>query len=181
MIGRKARKRMRHILTFSLVTLLLNSLFPVHTTQAVSGLTQKALEKYAFSIKPATQLPVVGTRVTVSPKAWPEPAPIVSQKPVKVGKRMTVRATAYSSTVDQTDADPFTTASGQKVRSGIIAMNGLKFGTKVRIPQYYGNKVFVVQDRMARRWGMSRIDIWMPTRADAIQWGIRTVTIEIVS
>ena len=180
MIGRKARKRMRHILTFSLVTLLLNSMFPIRSSQAATGFTTSPLSQHIVMLKSGAQLPIVRDRIVVTPTKPSWSQPIRSTTPV-TGKTMTVKATAYSSTVDQTDADPFTTASGQKVRSGIIAMNGLKFGTKVRIPQYYGDKVFVIQDRMAKRWGMSRIDIWMPTRADAIQWGIRTVTIEIVS
>lgn len=157
-------------------------MFPIRSAQAVTGFTPSALSTHVVMLKSGAQLPIVGTRtVRAATPSWKQQSVTTGSSKVTVGKRMTVRATAYSSTVDQTDADPFTTASGQKVRSGIIAMNGLKFGTKVRIPQYYGDKVFVIQDRMAKRWGMSRIDIWMPTRADAIQWGIRTVTIEIVS
>lgn len=90
-----------------------------------------------------------------------------------------VQATAYSSTVDQCDADPFTTASGQHVRDGIIATNFLPFGTQVRIPDHYGDKVFEVQDRMNRRY-WTRVDIWMPTRSEAIQFGVRTVKIEVL-
>jgi 3D (Asp-Asp-Asp) domain-containing protein len=88
--------------------------------------------------------------------------------------------TAYSSTRDQTDGDPFTTASGAKVKDGIIAMNGVPFGTKIRIPEKYGDKVFVVQDRMAARHGSYRADIWMKTRTEAKQWGVRRVKVEFV-
>ena len=51
-----------------------------------------------------------------------------------------VVATAYSSTPDQTDSTPFTTASGTQVRDGIIAANfyigrgGEPFWTPVKIP-----------------------------------------------
>lgn len=90
-----------------------------------------------------------------------------------------VSATAYSSTVDQCDASPFITASGQHVRDGIIATNFLPFGTRVKIPELYGDKVFEVQDRMNRRY-QTRIDIWMPTRGEAIQFGVRRVKIEVL-
>ena len=39
----------------------------------------------------------------------------------------------YSSTVDQCDSDPFTTASGQRARDGIVANNCLPFGKEVAI------------------------------------------------
>lgn len=90
-----------------------------------------------------------------------------------------VSATAYSSTVDQCDSTPFITASGQSVRDGIIATNFLPFGTKVRIPEFYGDKVFEVQDRMNARYYM-RIDIWMPSRGQALQFGLRQVKIEVL-
>ena len=51
--------------------------------------------------------------------------------------------TAYSSTPDQTDATPFITANGTTVHDGIIAANWLKFGTRVRIPDMFGDKVFI--------------------------------------
>lgn len=93
---------------------------------------------------------------------------------------MTVRASAYTSTVAECDSDPFTTASGAKVKDGIIAMNGIPFGTKIRI-RGQGDKIYVVQDRMNAKWGNHRIDIWMPDRHQALEWGVRTVTIDIVS
>ena len=105
---------------------------------------------------------------------------IIADKPAPEAKRtMQVPVTAYSSTPDQTHGDPFITASGSRVRDGIIAANFRPIGTKVRFPDYYGNKVFVVEDRMnARYW--QRADIWMETRDEAKQWGIRYTTIEIL-
>lgn len=98
---------------------------------------------------------------------------------IKVVKTYTVRATGYSSTPDQTDDTPFITASGSTVRDGIVAANFLPFGTKVRIPDVYGDKVFVVEDRMNRRYWMN-IDIWFPERGLALQFGSQNVLIEIV-
>ena len=90
-----------------------------------------------------------------------------------------VFATAYSSTPDQTDGSPFVTASGTRVRDGIIATNFLPLGTKIKIPEIYGDKVFVVEDRMNRRY-WQKIDIWFPTRSGALDFGIQKVKIQLV-
>ncbi|MFA4880706.1 MAG: hypothetical protein WC650_03735 [Candidatus Doudnabacteria bacterium] len=90
-----------------------------------------------------------------------------------------VSATAYSSTVDQCDSTPFITASGQYVRDGIIATNFLPFGTKVKVPELYGDKVFEVQDRMNARYS-TRVDFWMPSRGEAIKFGLKQIKIEVL-
>lgn len=95
-----------------------------------------------------------------------------------------VVATAYSSTPDQTDSDPCTTANGFNVckhnRENVIAANYLAFGTRVRLPELYGDRVFVVQDRMNARYGNGRIDLWMKTRGAAKQFGVKRTTLEVV-
>jgi len=90
-----------------------------------------------------------------------------------------VTMTAYSSTPDQTDDSPFIMANGKRVYDGAVAANFLPFGTKVRFPELYGDKVFVVEDRMHRRFD-DRMDIWMETRREAINFGIREVTVEVL-
>ncbi len=87
--------------------------------------------------------------------------------------------TAYSSTVDQTNSEPFITASGAWVRDGIIAANFLSFGTKVRIPEIFGDKIFVVKDRMHSR-NSHKIDVWFPSREEALLFGVRNAYIEIL-
>ena len=79
--------------------------------------------------------------------------------------------TAYSSTPDQTDSTPFTTASGTRTRDGVIAANFLAFGTKVQIPEIFGDKIFTVEDRMAKKHN-DKIDIWFPERRLAKRFGI---------
>lgn len=98
---------------------------------------------------------------------------------LRVVKTYEVRATGYSSTPDQTDDSPFITASGTYVRDGIIATNILPFGTKVRIPDLYGDKIFIVEDRMNKRYWMN-IDIWFPDRNTALIFGSKNVIIEVV-
>lgn len=88
--------------------------------------------------------------------------------------------TAYSSTPDQTDGDPFTAASGRRVYDGMIAANWLPFGTKVKIPELFGDKIFTVDDRMNARYGFGRMDIWMEGERKTINsFGVKRTTIEI--
>lgn len=103
-------------------------------------------------------------------------------KTIKPSKPTTyvVPATAYSSTADQTDASPFITASGTHVRDGVAAANFLPIGTVFRIPELYGDKTFVIEDRMNARYTY-RLDIWFASREAAKQFGVRTIKIEIVS
>lgn len=89
-----------------------------------------------------------------------------------------VPVTAYSSTPDQTDSTPFITASGTHVRDGVFAANFLPIGTRVKIPEVYGDKIFIVEDRMNARYRVHG-DIWMETRQEAKTWGIKYVTLEV--
>ncbi len=75
--------------------------------------------------------------------------------------------TAYSSRPEETDDTPFITASGQRVRDGIVATNELSIGTKIIIE---GVGEFEVQDRTNRRYDY-RIDIWMSSTEDALNFG----------
>jgi len=95
-----------------------------------------------------------------------------------VVKTIKTIVTAYSSTPDQTDDTPFITASGKHVANGVIAYNKLPFGTKVRIPELYGNKIFTVWDRMHQR--MKHFDIWFADTQEAKNFGAKITTIEVV-
>ncbi|MFH0906667.1 MAG: hypothetical protein V1829_00210 [bacterium] len=97
----------------------------------------------------------------------------------KVASTQSVLVTAYSSTPDQTDSTPFITASGTRVHDGTLACNFLKFGTRVRFPELYGDKIFVVEDRMALK-NSHKMDIWFSTRWEAIQFGARIVKVEVL-
>ena len=98
-------------------------------------------------------------------------------------KTMYVYATAYNSLENQTDSSPCVTANGYNLcESDIedtIAANFLPFGTKIRIPDYFGDRVFVVRDRMNVRYE-NRIDVWMKEYIDARKFGKRYLKIEIL-
>lgn len=95
-------------------------------------------------------------------------------------KRVLAVITAYTSTVDQCDDDPFIAASGKHVYDGMIAANWLPFGTKIKIPSLYGDKIFTVDDRMNARYGYGRMDVWLDTsRTEARKFGVKRVEIEV--
>lgn len=98
----------------------------------------------------------------------------------EVLKTIKMVITAYSSTPDQTDDTPNITASGKHVIDGIIANNMLPFGTKIRIPELYGDKIFVVEDRMHRRKGLFHADIWFETYEEAKNFGAKITEIEVL-
>lgn len=102
----------------------------------------------------------------------------VDRAKIHEGALIRVLAFAYSSAVSQTDADPFTTASGKQVASGTIAANFLPFNTRVRI----GTTMYTVHDRMNDRYNDKFvIDVWQTTHDEALEWGARFVEMEIVS
>jgi 3D (Asp-Asp-Asp) domain-containing protein len=98
----------------------------------------------------------------------------------RVVKKLPVVVTAYSSTPSQTDDSPFVTASGSYVRDGVIANNYLPFGTRVRIPEIYGDKVFVVEDRMNYKKGNYHVDVWFSDYWQALGFGVKRTTIEVL-
>jgi 3D (Asp-Asp-Asp) domain-containing protein len=91
--------------------------------------------------------------------------------------------TAYNSDVSQCDASPCITANGFNVcKHGIedtVAVNFLPFGTKIRIPDLFGDRIFTVRDRMNSRF-QKTIDIWMKDRTKAIKFGVKIAKIEVI-
>lgn len=91
---------------------------------------------------------------------------------------------AYNSEVGQCDDSPCITANGFNVckhdTEDTIAMNGIKLGTKIRIPELFGERVFEVRDRMNERYGSNRADIWMKSKKDAKQFGMQLARVEIL-
>jgi 3D (Asp-Asp-Asp) domain-containing protein len=100
-----------------------------------------------------------------------------------IKKELIVTATAYSSTVAQTDSSPCTTANGYNVckanQEDVIAANFLPFGTKVKFPDVYGDKIFTVQDRMHPRFN-KRVDLWMKTTDKARKFGVKKIKMHVV-
>ncbi|MFH1575772.1 MAG: hypothetical protein ABIB55_02395, partial [Candidatus Nealsonbacteria bacterium] len=98
----------------------------------------------------------------------------------KVARTIRVIITAYSSTPEETDDTPFITASNTTVKDGVVANNLLPFGTKIRIPELYGDKIFTVEDRMNRKKGYYHFDIWFPSKQEAKEFGAKLTHIEVL-
>jgi len=103
---------------------------------------------------------------------------------VEQGSRVTVKvvATGYSSSIWECDDTPFTTASNTRTRNGILALSRDLISRYTEdAPFSYGDQVhvsgvgsFLLEDTMNKRW-RNRLDIWFPSKADALQFGIREV------
>ena len=102
-----------------------------------------------------------------------------SPKPRELASKFLVYVTAYSSSEDETDSTPHVTASGTRTRDGVIASNLFPIGTQLKIPELFGDKVFVVEDRMHERF-TDRLDVWMPSKWRAWTFGKRLAEVEIV-
>lgn len=95
-----------------------------------------------------------------------------------------ITVTAYNSLPWQTDDTPCITASGMDIcernAEDIIATNFayLPYGTRVKLPDLYDDRIFRVEDRMNKRY-YRRADIWMKEYADAKAFGKRWTRMEI--
>ena len=166
-----------------LVKTIMNIIKTIKNSSILRGESPIAKSIFAVAIIALCLLGIVMPNATNADFASPANATYVvkyagyTQKAVKT---ISVVITAYSSTPDQTDDTPFVTASGKCVGDGIIANNMLPFGTRVRIPELYGDKVFTVQDRMASYKSNYHIDIWFPDRPSAVKFGVKTAKIEVL-
>lgn len=111
---------------------------------------------------------------------------IATSTPKKVDKVLresTHTMTAYNSEVGQTDNSPCITANGFDVcKHGIedtIAANFLPLGAKVKIPELFGEKIFIVRDRMNKKHP-NRVDVWMKDKHDAIHFGVKVAKIQVL-
>ena len=112
----------------------------------------------------------------------------------------TVLATAYSSDPRQTDDTPCTPAMGgfnlcenfeKYGTEDAIANNCLRLGTVVKFPEMFGDREFVVRDRMNSRYDCHRIDFWIASvtpetqeiiqeaKAEARAFGLKRINMEV--
>ncbi|MDP3052577.1 MAG: hypothetical protein Q8N22_01315 [bacterium] len=135
-----------------------------------------------FNLAPSLFLPNLALKEMISKNLVKPDSTIEAQAtsiPQIDPKINVIIITAYSSTPEQTDSTPFITASGSLVEDGIVACNFLAFNTRIRLPELYGDKIFTVKDRMAKK-NSHKIDIWFPTTEQAKQFGVQKTRIEII-
>ena len=91
------------------------------------------------------------------------------------GRRMKVIATGYAAGSGGAD---HTTATGAEAKRGVIAVDPkvIPLGTRVYVPGYG----YAVAADTGGSISGNRVDLCFDTRAEAIEWGRRTVTITIV-
>ena len=158
-------------------------------------ITNDSIIKDADIDKEASKLasPVENRPSASGPALTPNPASPAAVRPGdktpaappanKVLKTSVHVITAYNSEAAQTDDDPCTTANGFNVckhgQEDTIAANFLKFGTKVQIPELFGDRVFVVRDRMNKKHP-DRVDVWMKEKHAAIHFGVKTAKIQVI-
>ena len=138
--------------------------------------TPQIVEQGLITIQENTLLSITSPLVIQRPQAK-----IIKKTEPKVAERIKMIITAYSSTPDQTDSTPFITASNTWVRKGIVANNFFPFGTRIRIPEYFGDKIFVIEDRMSWRKSNEHVDVWFSSRQQALNFGITKAYVEILA
>lgn len=133
-----------------------------------SIIKSETMDLEAANLKTATSTPVA----TSTP-----------EKVEKVVKTSTHTITAYNSEAAQTDSSPCITANGFNVcKHGIedtVAANFLPMGTKIKIPDLFGDRIFIVRDRMNKKHP-NRVDVWMKERPAAIKFGVKVAKIQVV-
>lgn len=170
------------MLSFLLITALLSGVITIPSVAAVTA-PKPVLADYV-DIEPAG--PDLDIDLIQGISLVQVSNPHASENKVIITRRMNVTTTAYSSTPDQTDDTPFIAANGKQVHWGMVASNFLPFGTVVKFPKLYGERLFVVGDRMNERYnpwvsGEYRVDIWQESREEAKNFGLkRGVLMEIV-
>jgi len=159
------------ILIFAGVLIGILPIFEPEAESAEANLVEAEIKEIPQALEKRLSLLQENSLLPISDPSNPE---------FQLTQKIEVVVTAYSSTVDQTDSDPFITAAGTWVKEGIVASNLLPFGTEIRIPEIYGEKIFVVEDRMSWRKGEYHIDIWFPSYWEALNFGTKKTYIEIL-
>ncbi len=93
-----------------------------------------------------------------------------------------VPISAYNAVPEQTDDTPCITANGfnlcEAEEENVVAANFIKLGARIKIPELYGDKEFIVVDRMNPRYTY-KVDIWKKEIATAKKFGIQIARIEV--
>jgi 3D (Asp-Asp-Asp) domain-containing protein len=115
-----------------------------------------------------------------------KPQVLATKAPEESVKKRWVRLTAYAPLDPGAEegmcfsGNPMITASGTYVRDGIVAANFLSFGTEIKIPSLFGDKVFTVEDRMSSRY-TNTVDVLVSSKREALNFGIKRAYIEILN
>ena len=101
--------------------------------------------------------------------------------PIRVQETRMLTVSAYNAHVDQCDDTPFITATGTRVRPGIVAVSpdmlekGWTYGSLVAINDH----VYRIEDVMNSRY-TDTMDIFMWSEEDAKAWGRRQIQVSLL-
>ena len=169
-----------------------------NTTNATTGTTNKVLQQGKDGLKEVTykvkyQNEVEIEKTVISEVVITEPVDkIVQVQKVQTSRSSTLPRTSSSSTTGGTTYKitaycPCSkccgkatgrTASGTKATAGrtVAASSKFAFGTKLNI----GGHIYTVEDRGGAVNG-NKIDIFVNTHAEALQWGVRYMNVSVVN
>ena len=169
-----------------------------NTTNATTGTTNKVLQQGKDGLKEVTykvkyQNEVEIEKTVISEVVITEPVDkIVQVQKVQTSRSSTLPRTSSSSTTGGTTykitaycpcskccgKTTGRTASGTKATAGrtVAASSKFAFGTKLNI----GGHIYTVEDRGGVVNG-NKIDIFVNTHAEALQWGVRYMNVSVVN
>lgn len=180
---------------FTMTYLSLKKIQTIALSLAFIALAPQAVQAQAQSV--VAGIPLMATMTTTpggattvmadSEPEVPEPKaefPEVNERPAR--RVIYMIATAYSSDPAQTDNTPCIPAlhtynlCEEYEKTGAyntVATNDISLKTVLRL----NGKEVVVRDRMNKKYtGKNRIDIWMPTKEEAIKFGVQRVKVEVL-
>jgi 3D (Asp-Asp-Asp) domain-containing protein len=136
----------------------------LRSRQQMNARTIDSIEAAAAAARTRTAALTAATSSAGAAVVAPEPA-----DPLRPGQTLTVAATAY--------AMSGSTATGLRAGWGVVAVDPglIPLGTRMTIPGY-GEGVAADIGHAVRG---AAIDLWFPTRAQALAWGRRVVTITL--
>lgn len=170
-----------------------------NTTEATEGATNKVLQEGKDGLKEVTYKVKYQDEIEIEKIALSE---VVVKEPVNKIIQVQKKQTSRSSTLPRTASTTATTggatykvtaycpcakccgkttgrtASGTTATAGrtVAASSQFAFGTKLNI----GGKTYTVEDRGGAING-NRIDIFVNTHAEALQWGVRYLTVDVAN
>lgn len=140
---------------------------------------------FAFYAPPIAAEPTANPTIvkeTNAPEATSEPATLAAPTPAKSSAAEFVAAAAPQSYVATAYSLRGRTASGLIVGKGMIAADHsvLPLGSRVRIEAGAYTGVYLVADTGSAVRGR-KIDVWVPTTREALQFGRRKVRLTVLS
>lgn len=172
------------------MVILANLIFSPFPTLAAAENTNKdaGIMIYDYQFAPVIMvnnlIKIINPEVLFAGNISAEDSRLPENKTLNVKYSQKLILTAYNSEVAQCDDNPCVTANGFNVckhgKEDTVAINGVKFGTKVRFPDLFGDRVFVVRDRMNARYDSDRGDIWMISKTDAKKFGVKVAKMEVL-